>query len=173
MNKLTLVFSLLVVFVLASCENGTTQTSEAVKTTITDLKKEPALGWFVDEVNNYKPDSVSVKSIENGYNASTDKFILFVKTTCSCVGTTKQFPAFIKSVQSAGINESNMEIYKMTSNSDKNPYSDKIKLNDLPRFFLVRNGVIKYSIIDTLEYKAARDPKNVPTIESLIVESLK
>lgn len=173
MNKFTLILSLFAVIVLASCENGTTQSSDAVQTTVTDLKKEPAFGWFIDEVNSYKPDSASVKSIETGYNASTDKFILFVKTTCSCVGTTKQFPSFIKSLQSAGVLESNMEIYKMTSNTDKNPYTDKVKLNDLPRFFLVRNGVIKYSIIDTLEYKTARNPTNAPSIESIIVESLK
>lgn len=173
MNKLTLIFSLLIALAITSCENGTTQSSEAVKTTVTDLKKEPAFGWFIDEVNNYQPDSLSIKSIETGYNENTDKFILFVKTTCSCVGTTKQFPSFIKSLQSAGVKESNMEIYKMTSSTDKNPYTDKVKLKDLPRFFLVRNGIIKYSIIDTLEYKSALNPKNAPSIESIIVESLK
>lgn len=173
MNKLTLIFSLLIALAITSCENGTTQSSEAVKTTVTDLKKEPAFGWFIEEVNNYSPDSASIESIIANYNPNTDRFILFVKTTCSCVGTTKQFPSFIKTLQSAGVQESNMEIYKMMSNKDKNPYSDKLIINDLPRFFVVRNGVIKYSIIDTLSTISSNDPNIKPTIESILAKSLK
>jgi len=173
MKNLSFAFSLLLVLALTSCENGTTQSSDGVLTTVADLKKEPAFGWFIDEVNSYAPDTNNVKEINSNFNPATDKFVLFVKTTCSCVGTTKQFPSFIKSLQSAGVPESGMEIYKMTNTTDKNPYTDKLKLNDLPRFFLIRNGIVKYSIIDSLEYKSARNPSNVPTIESLIGESLK
>ncbi|MCX6147565.1 MAG: hypothetical protein NTW25_10010 [Candidatus Kapabacteria bacterium] len=169
-NYKLFILALISLFIFNACENANV-TSDGKQVTIEGLKKEPGFAWFDNEVAAYAPDSAIVKQIKAGFNLSTDKFYLFVKPSCGCVGTTKRFPNFYRVMREAGIADSNLVIYAMSTAEDNTPFkSASWKLNELPAFFRVKAGMPVYSIMDTFNLRYASNLK--PSIESVIKESL-
>lgn len=173
-TKLSLyIVALVSLFVISACENAPVA-NDGKLVTIDGLKKEPGFAWFDNEVAAYSPDSNTVKLIKTGFNKSSDKFYLFVKPSCGCVGTTKRFPNFYRVIKEAGIADSNLIIYAMSEPKDNCPLLStlnySIVLTELPSFYRVKNGVPNYSIMDTFNLRYASNMK--PTIESVIKESL-
>ncbi len=161
------------IFLLNSCENSTV-VSDAKLVTIDGLKKEPGFSWFDGKVIIYNFDTTIVQSIKTNFKPGSDKFFLFVKPSCGCIGTTERFPNFYRIMKEAGIADSNLVIYAMSGVKDNCPLLStknySIILSELPSFYRVKNGVPIYSIMDTFNIKLSNGLK--PTMESVINEAL-
>lgn len=77
----------------------------------------------------------------------------------------------IKTLDMAGVAESNYIIYSMTSTSAKHPFEDLLEINRLPAAFLFRDSVPVYSILDTLKFWRERG-RNL-YVEEVVSEALR
>mgnify|MGYP007094533284 CR=1 FL=1 len=119
-----------------------------------ELKNLPGFSWYEFEINQYIPLDSSLQSIKTKFNPSTDNFLIYVKPSCACTGTYKQFPAFMKIINELNIPKANYKVYSMTSEFNEYPEKNLFKIVELPTFMLMRNGVPVYSIADTFNLKA-------------------
>ena len=170
-NKFVRIYLLLFVTISAlsfsGCENNAI-TPEAKLTTLQDLVVQPGFAWFVEKKANYKSDPNVIQEIKN--TEIKDKIYLFVKPTCSCVGTQTTFPSFMRILEDAGVTSDKYELYFMSGDNDKHPYQSNIQLTALPSFF-VKKGDKYYSIIDTMNSKFNTNP--TIKIEEVLLDALK
>lgn len=154
-------------FSLSSCENNVI-TPEARLTQLSDLEVQPGFAWYKDNKAKYNPDPTIVQQIKDAkFNG---KVYVFVKPTCSCIGTQQQFPSLMKVLEESNIGPEKCEIYFMSGENDKHPYEGKMHIKDLPSFFVENNGVY-FSIIDTLNSKNSSN--NSVSIEEVLLEAIK
>lgn len=134
---------------LISCEDSPNQYT-AQKMQIDNLVKTPGYSWFDVEYNAYEPSQQIVDEIKNNFDQQKHKFLVFLKPACSCPGTHKLFPAFVKSMRMSDIPDASIEYYSMRSNRDAYPYSELFTLNELPAFIVLKDGIPIYSVTDTI-----------------------
>ncbi len=156
------------------CEDTSTQHTAKLMD-IGNLIKSPGYSWFDIEYKAYTPNPVMINEIKSSFDPQIHKFYVFLKPACSCPGTHKLFPAFIKSADLVGIPGASMEIYSMRSNRDNYPYSNVFKLNELPAFIVLKNGVPIYSITDSILTKTTIDYELDPNypVEMFLKDALK
>lgn len=172
MKKYILIF--IVSFIIWGCEDTSTQYT-AKLLDLESIIKTPGYSWFDVEYKAYTPNTNLINEIKSSFDPQIHMFYIFLKPACSCPGTHKLFPAFMKSADLVGIPKSNMEIYSMRSNRDNYPYSDLFKLNELPAFIVLKNGVPVYSITDSILTKTTIDYELDPNypVEMFLNEALK
>jgi hypothetical protein len=169
-----LILILLSCLVLFSCKED--EVNEGYLINMVDFKKDPTYFWYQQKFDEYKPDTTYTLQAKQIYSSSRDKFVIFVKPSCSCTGTQTEFPNFMKMLNSIGVNEQDIEVYRMSSHTDKHPLDKKLTLTDLPRFFLMRNGEVIYSISDSVIYSRSLsdgNPRKVNSFEHALLVSLK
>lgn len=159
---LVVAFSLLFI----SCSESPLSDNAAVLT-ISDINKEAGYAWFEQTVAEYQPDVAIIAEIQKKFDPTKHKVNIFVKPSCSCEGTHKYFPNMIKVMRAAGIQESSYTMYSMSKNTDKHPLQDVVTLTDLPRFFLFKDNLPIYSIMDTIESKSTQK-----SVEQIFLEAL-
>lgn len=155
-------------FSLGSCEDSST-ISEARRATVEDMLIQPGFAWFDEAKKNYVYDTLVVDQIKN-YNTK-QKLFLFVKPSCSCDGTKRIFPHFIKVLEQAGLSQSDYELYFMSSEEDKHPYMTDIKIKNLPGFYYKNTDGSYYSIVDTLSDRLGKNLNY--KIEDILLEAAK
>jgi hypothetical protein len=157
--------------IINSCDNNPVQVT-AEKIDIATLSKTPGYTWYDDQFKQYQPNQEKLNEIVQKFNPVADKFIIYVKPSCSCAGTLQQFPAFMKILISSNIPDSCYSVYAMSSASNIHPYLNMYKVNEIPSFFLIKNGTPVYSVSDTLTKLTSNSETSTVTLEELISASL-
>lgn len=172
MKKISLLLVAVAFIALSACSENSVSPTDAELTTVSKLEATPGFGWLTDELNNYQPNQDYIDQIRNSFQPSTQKFLIFVKPSCSCVGTHQQFPAFVKTMMAAGIPDSCYQIYAMTALSSVHPYQNMINLKQIPSFILMNNQQAVYSVEDTITTRSGMVPVENNTVEAVVAESL-
>lgn len=161
-----LTFLLVIPILLVSCASNEPTEYVAKLTTIAELNNTAGFSWLEPEIASYSVDTNVINSIKTSWLSNPRQFTVFVNPSCSCEGTKKLFPHFIRVLRDAGIPESAMKIYSMRSSSDKLPDDVKAQgftLEFLPTIYIRNNGT-NVKVITA-------NPVNT-TIESEILQSL-
>jgi len=168
MKKILLII-LLFGFIFSSCQESELK-DEAYTIERNQLENEPGFDWFRTNYEKYEVKQFSIDEIRSSFT-SNEKFVIFVKPTCSCKGTQIDFPSIIKSLELAGIPQENYEIWATAKEDYKHPYTSKLTLNDLPACYLLVDGVPVYSILDTFNLRPNID--STYQVEDIIAEALR
>lgn len=165
--RFSLLTLLLVIPILfTSCASNEPTEYIAKLTTVSELNNTAGFSWLEPEIATYTVDTNVINSIKTSWQSNQRQFTVFVNPSCSCEGTKKLFPHFIRVLRDAGIPESAMKIYSMRSSSDKLP--DDVKAQGFTIEFLptiyIRNNGSNVKVITA-------NPVN-STIESEILQSL-
>jgi hypothetical protein len=176
MRKIAKVYSFFLVIILSitviSCSDDEGPRN-AQYITLEELRVTPGYEWFDPEYNNYTPDPAVIDSIKNQIQNRSDDFILYVNPSCNCSGTQVLFPASVKVLHEAGIDEPRFKIYTMYNKSDNHPYMDNFIVNDLPSFFTVIDTLPKYSINDSLRVYMQIRPDSTWRVEDFVFRAIK
>lgn len=168
MKKILLII-LLFGFIFSSCKESEL-IEEAYIIERNQLENEPGFDWFRINYDKYEVNQLSIDDIKSNFTPN-EKFIIFVKPTCSCKGTQIDFPSIIKSLELAGVPKENYEIWATAKEDYKHPYTSKLTLNDLPSCFLFVDGVPVYSVLDTFNLRPNID--STYQVEDIIAEALR
>lgn len=137
---------------LSSCSDNSTSTVDtATQMNLSNIETTPGYTWYGAQAWSYKPDTAVVAAIKNNFSASTDKFTLFVKPSCGCLGSTVYFPQLIRVLKDAGVPEANIVVWSMKSITDDRTNKDKYSLETLPTFFIERTGKPQVKFSEPLE----------------------
>lgn len=128
------VFSLIMV---SSCDNPVEYTAEAFS--VSQLQNQSGYAWLKAEIDGFTPATEKVKIVNDSLSNRVSAVTVYVNPTCTCEGTQKTFPKFIKSLLSANIPDSLITIYSMRSETTKQPLS-RFTVSSLPTFFIERKG---------------------------------
>lgn len=131
--------------------------------TVSQIARQPGYAWFLQEKDSYQPDPALVAQIRAKLG-TLDSSYLFVNPSCSCNGTQKHFPHFVRCMELAGFSESKIAIISMRTASTKHAYMARFHVQRLPTFFLVLSGASSRTI------ELPDDPD--VRIEELIVRAL-
>lgn len=176
MRKVSKLYSLLLVILLTisiiSCSDDN-EPRNAQFITLAELRVTPGYEWFDPEYNNYQPDQTVIDSIKNQIQNSDDEFILYVNPSCNCSGTQVLFPASVKVLYEAGINEPRFKIYTMYNKTDNHPYMNNFTVTDLPSFFTVIDTLPQYSINDSLRTYLQIRPDSTWRVEDFVFRAIK
>jgi hypothetical protein len=157
---------LVIPILFTSCASNEPTEYVAKLTTVSELNNTAGFSWLEPEIATYTVDTNVINSIKTSWQSNQRQFTVFVNPSCSCEGTKKLFPHFIRVLRDAGIPESAMKIYSMRSSSDKLP--DDVKAQGFTIEFLptiyIRNNGSNVKVITA-------NPVN-STIESEILQSL-
>lgn len=135
-----------------------------------ELKSYPFYQTYEIEYGNYLPNFDTVQLIMDIYDKDVHELYLYFQPSCSCTGTKVLFPQFQKVVDDAGIE--NYLWYAMKTDEDANPNDYMFTIKELPAFFVLKNGVAVYSIVDTLNARVASGSGENITLEALLYEAL-
>lgn len=156
---------------LSSCSDDD-NIRDATFLTLDELVNTPGFEWFLPEYNNYQPKQDIIDSIKTRITINHDLFILYMNPSCACTGTQKQFPAAVKILNQAGIDEPRLKVYSMYRPIDRHPYQALYNVRELPAIFTVRDSLPMYSIIDTLALYEYIYPNIQWKIEDIIFRAL-
>jgi len=164
MGKTMKALSLVAVFVAVwmGCSESPTE-YVAEEFTVSQIARQPGYAWFLQEKDSYQPDPALVAQIQAKLG-TLDSCYLFVNPSCSCYGTQKHFPHFVRCMELAGFSESKIAIISMRTASTKHAHMARFHVQRLPTFFLVLSGGATRTI----------EPPDDPNvrIEELIVQAL-
>lgn len=132
--------------VLLSCTQNTEPEYTAEQLTLEQLRTTPGFAWFDAEFQAYQPDTALLAQIRALYRPGQHHFYVYVKPTCSCVGTQKLFPHFLRIMVEAGVQSSDWEIYAMHGVGDKHPHQSWLHVKVLPSFFITWGTHVRGSI---------------------------
>jgi hypothetical protein len=165
---------LLVIFIFgfSGCNETTSTQDEAILMTLDEIRNTPGYDWFQPNYGGYNPDKQITDEIKNTFNPVKNHFITFVNPSCACTGTQILFPQLMKILTESGVPESKILIYSLNTVNTKNPYSNLIKLHQLPSLFSVKDSTIKYSVTDTLSLIQELYPDSLVSLEQLILYSI-
>jgi hypothetical protein len=159
-----------IMVLISSCSDDSGPRN-AVFTQLNDLVSSPGFEWFQPEFEAYVPDTSVISQIKTALKTSNKSFVLFVNPSCACVGTQKQFPAAVKVLKEAGINEPNFKIFTFTTVEDLHPYLNQFKVRVLPCLFTMQDTISTYSVIDSLNKYSQID--TLARIENYLLKALK
>lgn len=170
--KKILILALSFIFLIACDE--TPVNTDAILLNRTDVESNPGFPGFTTEHQLYSPKTDLVNSISSDFG-DDEKLVIFVKPACTCIGTQKDFPHILKSLDEADIVYSKYEVYSIGKVEYNHPYSDIIQLSDIPAAFVIKNEVPTYSIFDSLNTYRGSDEANpnLDLVEYYLSDGLK
>lgn len=131
--------------------------------TVAQIARQPGYAWFTQEKDTYQPEQALLAQIQ----AKVDRVgrcYLFVNPSCSCNGTQKHFPHFVRCMELAGFPLDSITIISMRTASTKHQHMDRFHVRQLPTFYLaLRSG-------NDVKIEPPDDPN--ARIEELIVQIL-
>ncbi len=150
---------------LLACTQSTQPEYTAERLTLEQLRTTPGFAWFDAEFRAYQPDTALLAQIQAAYVPGEHRFYIYVKPSCSCVGTQKLFPRFLRVLSDAGVRAEDYEIYAMHGTGDKHPHQSWLHIERLPSFFITDNGQLRASIVGELPPEKS--------IEQVVLEALR
>lgn len=169
--KLLKIFFVFSSFILlfSSCDT-TNAERDATLLTIEQLRFTPGYEWYDMEYQAYNPNPATISQIKDVLKVKDFHYYFYVNPSCACTGTEKLFPSIMKVLLESGVPENKLEIYSMLKTSYNHPHKNRLKINDLPAFFVVKDSIPLVSVIDTLAYRMANNSSYDPLIEDLFLE---
>ena len=169
--KIMMILVIYLFFVRCSDDNTV---SDAIPYKIEDLNKLPGYGWFYGEYDKYNVDTNTVKLIQQRYNPSIHKILIYSMPSCACPGRKyERFPQFYKILQSVGISNDQVEFYSLNSLRSRHPYDSVIIVTTLPAFYVIKQGKPVYSLADTMDYNIYYGKPYPIKLEELLLEGFK
>lgn len=159
------------ILLLLSCNEYSTNV-EADLTDYESMIRQPGFQWIPVRQNDYEPLPDKIDSIKKYYKSSEYSFLIFAKPSCTCEGPHNQLAYLFKIFELSEIDYNDSEIYAMNSIRNIHPYEDTLKINDLPAFFVLKNGEPFYSIRDTLTKRVEESQNKDKTLEGILYEAL-
>jgi len=166
MKRLLLLFSI-ISLLLISCEESKLK-EEAYIIERNELETSVGFDWFRQNYNDYQPIQTVTEMISASYSGN-EKFVIFVKPTCSCKGTQLDFPSLVKTFDQSNLAVEKYEIWACAKEDYEHPYMSQLEIMDLPACYLFRDGVPVYSVLDTFNL---RSNNNNLKIEEVVLEAL-
>ena len=164
MKKHLLSYALLVLsLVIGSCETTTSPAGEAKRVTVDDIRANPGYAWFDIESNSYTTNVDTVALIKSAFKSDKHKIYIHVNPSCSCEGTQKLFPRFMRVMKDAAISDTSFRIYSMPNASTSHPETSQFTITKLPSIFITRND----SLIATLN-----NLSTTLTVEQQVLEAI-
>lgn len=174
--KIFNILFVLFIFFFFSCDDNIVE-PDAIPMTIETMLETPGYTWINETLINYNPDPNIYSQIYSLIDSNKDKFVIFARAACSCPDDKKEFAQvakiLLKLEEDKKISKNNWEIYAMSSRTNPNPYSNIVKLNNLPEIVHFRNGKPNYYFIDTLKFVILNSLKYPVKAEELFLEALK
>lgn len=170
--KYSIIIILTALFLFGASCNEDPVAADAKQMTLSEIQNVPGFEWYANEKNEYMINQKWLDDIIEEFDPQLHSFLIYAVPSCNCEGKPLLFPPFMKILEEAGITENYFEIYSMNSVDSKHPYSEKVRVNHLPAFYVMKDSVAVYSIIDTLIYQENVEGKN-PTLEYLLSVALK
>lgn len=156
-----------------SCTDDSTIPS-AMKFNFEDMQTLPGYGWFNEEFDKYEVKVEKIEQITNNFNPATHKIVFFTKPTCACPNLPyKRFPQVYKILYAAGVPQSNMEFYSLSSLKASHPYDSVITVATLPAFYVFKANRPVYSICDTFDFNTYYGIQYPIDFEDIIFEGFK
>ncbi|MBX3044510.1 MAG: hypothetical protein KIT33_10785 [Candidatus Kapabacteria bacterium] len=155
---------------VACTENNTNVNAE--KMALEKMAKTPGFTWIYLEMDKYEPKAEILPEIQRKFNSAEHTFIVFAKPSCSCPGKHLQTPAFLKTLETAGIPLDKCELYSLSSINNNHPYESTIKLKDLPTIIVMKAGKPVYSVSDTINTITNANPNSGITVEDALLLGL-
>lgn len=173
MYKYILAFTIIIFVVgFCSCSESTPPSEDAVEFKIATISTTPGNEWFIPEKNGYTPDSLTCSQIKSTFNPNVHKLYFYCSFTCGCAQKQLNIPHCFKALDVAGITETSYEIYSMNKVSATHPHMGKMNILKIPEVYIVKNGEVIYSVLDTMDYYINQYNRHRP-VEELILEGLK
>jgi len=168
MKKILLAFLILIVF--SACEKNEAE-NIAKKTTVEEIKQNPAFFDFMDGYNSFNISPPLVQEIKNEFIPDKHSFLIYAEPNCFCGSDYLKFPAFIKVLDSADISSDYYQIFIVKNADAKHPYSNIFQLNNTPALIILKEGNFIYSVSDTLKkyYNFIDEPNK---LEEVLLEGL-
>lgn len=170
MKKISIIYLFAVIFSIVFSSCTSTEEEEAIVLDIQKMREDYISGydWFSFEYEDYTIKSAYLEDLKNNYDNSIHSFLIYSKPSCSCGPEYRKTAQFIKVLDSIGVETNNIQLYSVGNNNYSHPYKDKITLNNIPAFIVLKNNVPVYSINDTIiQYNNAR------FIEDCLLDALK
>lgn len=159
--KTRVLIPFLVAFLVGCSETPTEYVADEF--TVAQIARQPGYAWFTQEKDTYQPDPAMIAQIQ----AKVDRIgrcYLFVNPSCSCNGTQKHFPHFVRCMELAGVPLDSITIISMRNAATKHQHMNRFHVDHLPTFYLaLRSG-------SDLKIEPPDDPN--ARIEELIVQVL-
>lgn len=165
------IFIVLIVL-LAACSEKVIE-PDAISMTVDEMLNTPGYTWVNEVLVTYQPDTTIFNQIKELIDTNRHKFVIFARASCSCPSEKKTFAEAIKIFQDLNLPQSKYEIYAMSARTNPNPYSNIVKLNQLPEIVLFKDEVPIYYMNDTLDQTIKFEKTYPITTEQLILEALK
>lgn len=166
----TIYLVLLASIIFGCSENATNINAEQM--TLQNLSKTPGFTWIYMEIEKYNPNDSIINEIQTAFNAELHSFVVFAKPSCSCPGKHLQTPAFIKTLETAGIPIDKCEIFSMSSANNKHPYDELITVKELPTIVVMKAGQPVFSVSETINNMNATNPNSGITVEQALLLGL-
>ncbi len=159
--KLRLPVLILCAFALSCSDTATEYVADEF--TVAQIARQPGYAWFTQEKDSYQPDPALIAQIQSRLDM-VDSCYLFVNPSCSCNGTQKHFPHFVRCMELAGFALDRITIVSMRSATTKHHHMPRFQIQRLPTFFLALHNNTDRAI----------EPPDDPNarIEELIVQTL-
>lgn len=159
---------------LISCDSPTD--SSIFKTNevgFNEINQTPGFVWFIPRYNIYQSDTVIINKIK-ALIKPEHNFYFFAQPTCECENHQDIFPYSVKVLHSIGLNDEKCKFVVLKDINADHPYSNIVKLKDLPEIFLVKNGISVYSIGDTIKIRKNDTSleKSKALVEQVILEAI-
>ncbi len=153
-----------------SCDDSSTD-AEAFLTDYDKMLSQPGFQWIPLRKDQYEPKPEFVDSVKKYFDANIFDFYMFAKPSCTCEGSHNQIAYLFDIFDEAEISYDNCSVYAMNSINNTHPFEEILVINELPAFYVLRNGEVYYSIRDTLNKRL--DNSKEATLEKILFEALK
>lgn len=175
MNKIIKHIATLFIIVLFanSCNDSTTTIYDAQRMSISEVRIHSGYLWFDVEYHRYQPDQNYIDSIKILFNEEFHKVYFFVKPACACDLSQEYFPYLVKVLHKAGISDSCMIIYSMSSPKSPFPESIYFHVNSIPTIYLTKYFQPIATISDSISNELKQNPNAIVKVEKVLYESLK
>ena len=148
--------------------------NEAVEMKLDNVSNVAGYSWFKLEYENFLPETATINLIKLKLSVTEPKveykFYVYARPMCSCEEISKYFPKYMKIITQSGVLDTNYHILSMKNTESLNPLSTKVKLNVIPALIIMKNGIPKASVIDTLLNIQIKYPDSTIVLEKLLYD---
>ncbi len=165
-------FAALLAVSFTSCVDNTPAGAERIAKQDLIDGKVTGFQWFADAYEEYDEKVANFEELKTSINGE-HSFILIGKPACSCDNYDAESLAAITKILDSLKVEERYELLIASSYKAAHPFEDKLTINDLPAYFILKNDEAVYSIYDSLLKYSSLPDSLQKDLEDYILEGLK
>lgn len=166
-----------IIFTMTSCVDETPPEADLESKSNLMARNVAGFQWFPDVYEEYTTNPAYAQDLLDSYQEGTHTFVVFGQPDCSCEDSDgEMFAKVTKVLDEMGVTEDQYELYIASSINGAHPYENKFAINTLPAFFVLKNEVAVYSILDSVYQRVINNDTLNPTsliMEAHLVDALK